>query len=132
MKTKPEIFAELTKKAADTYRDKNHDYGDSYAKVRQKFPNSVLIRLNDKLSRLEVLMGGELAQVKDENIDDTLLDLANYALMELTEREYERKETMPGEFCTYRSDDNRCYAQKETPKCDSCPHVCDIFKEVDM
>jgi hypothetical protein len=29
-------------------------------------------------------------QVKDESIDDTLRDLANYALLELTEREYDR------------------------------------------
>ena len=91
-KTKADIFSELTEKAADTYRRKNADYGDSFAKVREKYPNSVLIRLNDKLSRLEVLMSGNIAQVKDESIDDTLLDLANYALMELTERIYGRSE----------------------------------------
>lgn len=88
--TRVQIFENLVKKAADTYKAKNADYGDSFVKVRQKYPNSILIRLNDKLSRLETLMDkSKDAQVKDESIDDTLLDLANYALMELTERIYE-------------------------------------------
>lgn len=92
MKTRAEIFKELTEKAADTYRRKNADYGDSFVKVRNKFPDSVLVRLNDKLNRLEVLMGKKKkAEVKDESIEDTLLDLANYALMELTERLYEKQ-----------------------------------------
>lgn len=92
MKTRVEIFEELTAKAADTYRRKNADYGDSFVKVRQKYPNSVLVRLNDKLNRLEVLMGkSRRAKVKDESIEDTLLDLANYALLELTERLYEKQ-----------------------------------------
>lgn len=92
MKTRAEIFEELTKKASDTYRRKNADYGDSFVKVRNKYPNSVLIRLNDKLNRLEMLMGrNQRAKVKEESIEDTLLDLANYALMELTERLYEKQ-----------------------------------------
>ena len=92
MKSRVEIFEELTAKAADTYRRKNADYGDSFVKVRQKYPNSVLVRLNDKLNRLEVLMGkSRQAKVKDESIEDTLLDLANYALLELTERLYEKQ-----------------------------------------
>ena len=92
MKSRAEIFEELTKKAADTYRRKNADYGDSFVKVRNKYPNSVLIRLNDKLNRLEMLMGkNQRARVKEESIEDTLIDLANYALMELTERLYEKQ-----------------------------------------
>ena len=69
-----------------TYKAKNADYGDSFAKVRAKFPNAILIRLNDKLERLERLYAGAVQQVKDESIDDTLLDLANYCIMELVER----------------------------------------------
>lgn len=92
MQSRAEIFEELTKKAADTYRRKNADYGDSFVKVRNKYPNSVLIRLNDKLNRLEMLMGrSQRARIKEESIEDTLLDLANYALMELTERIYEKQ-----------------------------------------
>lgn len=69
----------------ETYKAKNADYGDSFALVRRKYPNAILIRLNDKLNRLETLMNGGKQHV-DESIDDTLLDLANYCIMELVER----------------------------------------------
>lgn len=67
------------------YTAKNHDYGDSFARVRGMHPEAICIRLWDKLLRLESLMGGKKAQV-DESIEDTLKDLANYAIMELMER----------------------------------------------
>lgn len=69
----------------ETYKAKNADYRDSFALVRRKYPNAILIRLNDKLNRLETLMNGGKQQV-DESIDNTLLDLANYCVMELVER----------------------------------------------
>lgn len=72
----------------DTYKAKNADYGDSFAQVRCKYPNAILIRLNDKLNRLETLMNGAEQHVNDESIEDTLLDLANYCIMELVERRY--------------------------------------------
>lgn len=72
----------------DTYKAKNADYGDSFAMVREKYPNAILIRLNDKLNRLETLMNGAEQQVNDKSIGDTLLDLANYCIMELVERRH--------------------------------------------
>ena len=72
----------------DTYKAKNADYGDSFAMVRNKYPNAILIRLNDKLNRLETLMNGAEQHVQDESVDDTLLDLANYCIMELVERRH--------------------------------------------
>jgi len=41
----------------------------------------VLIRLSDKWSRLVNLAGGKEAQVKEETLEDTLIDLANYSLL---------------------------------------------------
>ena len=72
----------------DAYKAKNADYGDSFAMVREKYPNAILIRLNDKLNRLETLMNGVEQHVNDESIEDTLLDLANYCIMELVERRH--------------------------------------------
>lgn len=72
----------------DTYKAKNADYGDSFVQVREKYPNAILIRLNDKLNRLETLMNGAEQHVNDESVEDTLLDLANYCIMELVERKY--------------------------------------------
>lgn len=83
-------FREITTRMAEVYAAKNHDYGNSFAKLRERYPTSILIRLADKLNRLDTLLMGDAAKVKGESIDDTLLDLANYAVMELVERRLER------------------------------------------
>jgi hypothetical protein len=70
----------------DIYTKKNHDYGDSFAKLRTELPNSILVRIYDKYSRLKTLLEGSEQKVKDESIEDTLMDLANYCIMELVER----------------------------------------------
>lgn len=69
------------------YVAKNSDYGNSFATVREEFPEAILIRLSDKLNRLKTLIQeNKAALVSNESIDDTLADLANYAIMELVER----------------------------------------------
>lgn len=80
------IHAEICKSLNNTYEKKNHDYGDSFAKLRKELPDSILVRIYDKYSRLKTLIKGAEQKVKDESIDDTLLDLANYCIMELVER----------------------------------------------
>ena len=45
------------------------------------------IRLSDKLNRFKRLSHGTEAHVNDESIRDTLMDLANYALMTILEME---------------------------------------------
>nr|DAK01918.1 MAG TPA: Nucleotide modification associated domain 1 [Caudoviricetes sp.] len=82
------IYWTICKELFETYKAKNADYGDSFAQVRDKYPNAILIRLNDKLNRLETLMNGAEQHVNDESVKDTLLDLANYCIMELVERRY--------------------------------------------
>lgn len=82
---KEDVHSDICQMLHETYKAKNADYGDSFALVRRKYPNAILIRLNDKLNRLETLMNGGKQQV-DESIDNTLLDLANYCVMELVER----------------------------------------------
>ncbi len=70
----------------ELYERKNHDYGDSF---HQTFMEEGLamprIRLGDKFSRFKTLSRGESAKVTDESIRDTLLDLANYAIMTVLE-----------------------------------------------
>lgn len=83
---KREIHAEICGRLTATYIVKNHDYGDSFAQLRERHPGAILVRLYDKYLRLETLLSGEDPLVKNESIDDTLLDLANYAIMELVER----------------------------------------------
>jgi len=88
--TKIETHAAICKELTDLYERKNADYGDSFAELRKEFPNSITYRLTDKLNRLKKLYDPEhQQQVKDESVDDTLKDIANYAILELIERGYE-------------------------------------------
>lgn len=64
---------------------KNHDYGDSFSKSFLEYGMAMpCIRLEDKLNRLKALTNHE-AKVNDEGIEDTLMDLANYAIMTIIE-----------------------------------------------
>lgn len=84
-----ELFESVTLDMCEVYAAKNHDYGNSFEELRKRFPNAILVRLFDKYMRLETLMNGETAQV-DESIDDTLLDLANYCVLELVARQKDK------------------------------------------
>jgi hypothetical protein len=69
----------------DSYIRKDTDYGSSFAQMFAEFGLlSTVIRLSDKLGRLKTLTQQE-ALVKDESIRDTLMDLANYAVMTVME-----------------------------------------------
>lgn len=71
---------------ADLLVRKNHDYGDSFAQQYAKYGlMSALIRMDDKMRRLETLQGGEQSLVS-ESVDDSLQDLAGYAVLTLVER----------------------------------------------
>lgn len=88
-------FKNITSKMAETYEKKNHDYGDSFSKSLDKFGLvASVVRMGDKMNRIESLINKSIQNpaypsvsvkdvnlVKDESIKDTLLDLANYAIM---------------------------------------------------
>lgn len=79
---------ELCDSLNELYIRKNHDYGDSFHETfREEGFAMPRIRLNDKLSRFKTLSKGEVSRVKDESLIDTLVDLANYALMTILEIE---------------------------------------------
>lgn len=76
-----EFHKDILEEIHSTYRKKNADYGDSFNKSLEKYGLiSASIRMNDKFERFDSLIVNE-QRVADENIDDTLLDLANYAIM---------------------------------------------------
>lgn len=76
------ICAELT----NTYRKKNADYGNSFSRAVEKYGLiSALTRISDKFNRLESLILHKEQEVKDESVQDTLLDLANYCIMTVIE-----------------------------------------------
>lgn len=83
---KAERHLEICKKLNTIYKSKNQDYGDSFGKSYREYGMVMAcIRLEDKLNRLKVLSKNKEHQVKDESIEDTLKDLANYAILTLIE-----------------------------------------------
>lgn len=82
-----QIFREYTEFLAETFARKRADYGPTTTETFEKFgPVSMLVRMHDKLGRLDNLLGrGETPCVHEESIEDTLVDLANYALITLLE-----------------------------------------------
>lgn len=84
--SKVERFKQLTGEMAALYARKNKDYGDSFTEMYKEWgPMYPLSRMQEKLRRAtQILRSGE-AQVTEEKVTDTLLDLANYALMTIME-----------------------------------------------
>ena len=63
------------------YNRKNADYGDSFDKTLNEFGLvASATRMSDKFNRFKSLIKNP-AQVQDEKIEDTLIDLASYAIM---------------------------------------------------
>lgn len=84
---KIERHKELLDNLHTLYVTKNHDYGDSVHDTYMKYGiTSFLVRLEDKLNRARTISKKEQL-VKDEKLVDTLLDMANYAILAVLELE---------------------------------------------
>lgn len=94
IKTKPtnvQKHMEIATELNQLYERKNRDYGDSFhISFLEEGMAMARIRLGDKLNRFKTLTKSDQQEVKDESIRDTLIDLANYAIM--TVMELDRKE----------------------------------------
>ena len=83
-----EMHKEICKELNEIYKKKNRDYGNSFGETFEKLGIiSAVTRITDKYNRLVSLATKpeEERMVKDESINDTLLDMANYAIMTLIE-----------------------------------------------
>lgn len=90
-KTKVEQHLELVTALNKLYEQKNHDYGDSFGKsYAEDGLVMAKIRISDKFNRFKTLIKSD-AKVNDESIRDTLIDLANYALMTVMELDNEKE-----------------------------------------
>lgn len=87
------LHADLCQRMIDITKAKNSDYtgkgDDPFANFRQVELDGIcstelgfLTRMSDKWSRIRSLMSTNgVGQVKDESLEDTLLDMANYCLL---------------------------------------------------
>ena len=97
-----ELFKKITEKMYEVYKAKNADYGDSFNITRNEYPNAILIRLQDKFLRLKQLYRNNFkVNVQNESVKDTLIDMANYCILELiaiTEQENINKVANSGKY----------------------------------
>ena len=90
MSSKIEKHQEICDELNALYAKKNHDYGDSFhLSFVEEGMAMARIRLGDKLNRFKTLSRTTQQEVNDESIRDTLIDLANYAIMTILEMENE-------------------------------------------
>ncbi len=76
---------------------KNHDYGSAVFEPpllcpRLSAQEGILVRMSDKLRRLTALAGKEEQAEVAESLDDTLKDLAGYAILLLVARREKNEE----------------------------------------
>lgn len=68
----------VQKEGLELFKKKNKDYGDSFAEYGSI---GVLIRIGDKLKRLQTIEKNKINLVEEESVRDTLIDLFNYSAM---------------------------------------------------
>lgn len=69
---------EVQYEGLELFKKKNSDYGDAFAEYG---PIGVLMRMGDKIKRLQSIEKNKITMVNDEQIRDTLIDLHNYSAM---------------------------------------------------
>lgn len=86
-----DYFTTILKEMDEIHTKKNADYGNNFHKRYEKYGFlTALLRLTDKMERLENIYEKGEIQVKDESVEDTLIDLANYAVMTVVELRNEK------------------------------------------
>ena len=79
-------FNDITDEMNALYERKNHDYGNSFSETYRKLGViSATTRMLDKMNRVVSLVTKEQQKVNDESLRDTLIDIANYAVMTIME-----------------------------------------------
>lgn len=90
-RTDADRFKAITDKMSDTYKRKNHDYGNAFSEMYDELGiNYGYGKIREKVNRIKTLKDNE-AQVANEPLEDALLDCANYCILTLMEYQ-KRKE----------------------------------------
>ena len=76
--TRVEQYKTIQEEALSLFKRKNHDYGDAFADYGTI---GVLVRMGDKIRRLQSIEKNKISLIHDESLRDTLIDLHNYSAM---------------------------------------------------
>ena len=75
-------FRAIVNRMADLYEKKNNDYGNAFDEsLDEEGIVAARVRIGDKFRRFKALTSNKKQLIKDESIDDTLLDMACYCVM---------------------------------------------------
>lgn len=78
----PQKHADICTELNGIYTQKNAAYGDAFGETFQKLGIvSAITRITDKVNRLQTLALNPDIDRGDESLEDTCMDLANYAIM---------------------------------------------------
>ena len=88
-----ERFDEIAKEMCELHRAKDADYGNSFGETFRKLGIiSAVTRISDKYNRL-VNLSTKIGEANaDESLEDTLKDMAEYAIMTIVELENQNQE----------------------------------------
>ena len=75
---RPKQLKEIQLEALELFTKKNKDYGDAFADYGTI---GVLVRIGDKIRRMQSISNSGVTLIEDEKLRDTLIDLHNYAAM---------------------------------------------------
>jgi len=78
MTNRVEQMKDVQNEGLELFKKKNQDYGDAFAEFGVI---GVLVRMGDKIKRLQSIEQNKIALVDDEKMRDTLIDLHNYSAM---------------------------------------------------
>lgn len=94
MQNRLEQLEKVQKEGYELFKRKNKDYGDSFATYG---PIGVIVRMQDKISRLVSIQKNGITLVDTESMHDTLIDLHNYSAMAIMLLEENRSEDTKSE-----------------------------------
>lgn len=88
------------------FTKKNQDYGDAFATYGVV---GVLVRMGDKISRLQSVTAKQITLVDTESLRDTLIDLHNYSAMAIMLLDEDKKKSENKSKIYLSSQNNNCF-----------------------
>lgn len=79
----------VQREGLELFKKKNADYGDAFANYGII---GVLVRMGDKICRLQSITTKQISLVNTESLRDTLIDLHNYSAMAIMLLDEDKKE----------------------------------------
>jgi len=104
--------------AKELFSKKNQDYGDAFANCG---PIGVLVRIGDKIQRLQSISVSGITLVQDEKLRDSLMDLHNYAAMAIMLLDNPEAPKTPKEAITKKNNVIKCSTCLKTASTNDTP-----------